>query len=338
MRYPAKTILRVVFPIVVFLISSPLLAQKQPEGDQAPGAKQEVTASAPDLADIIPKAAQLSGDLATLENRVAGAMDISEFEKKFARIEKNLEGPAAELKQIKDSKAGKLNKFFEIRKIIERESELFEDINKPLKEAIRQFGAWRNDWQAEKQHWERWQSALLEDGDLAQLNSTFAKAKDTIDKALEIVNSQLDSVLRVQSRAGAIQAKILVLSTELDALISAARSGIRVNISPPMFSPQYFSQYSSELWYALLKGVVETPWISTRILDRQGWIVFMQVFFSVFVILSIYRNRQLISNSQRWRFRDEPGALRLCATLADSCGTAFCRRNIFWHNRVHVVL
>ncbi|MGD9239072.1 MAG: mechanosensitive ion channel [Desulfobacterales bacterium] len=302
MRYPAKTILRVVFPIVVFLISSPLLAQEQPEGDQAPGAKQEVTASAPDLADIIPKAAQLSGDLAALENRVAGAMDISEFEKKIARIEKNLEGPAAELKQIKDSKAGKLNKFFEIRKIIERESELFEDINKPLKEAIRQFGAWRNDWQAEKQHWERWQSALLEDGDLAQLNSTFAKAKDTIDKALEIVNSQLDSVLRVQSRAGAIQAKILVLSAELDALISAARSGIRVNISPPMFSSQYFSQYSSELWYALLKGVVETPWISTRILDRQGWIVFMQVFFSVFVILSIYRNRQLISNSQRWRF------------------------------------
>jgi potassium efflux system protein len=302
MRYLAKTILRVVFPIVVFLISSPLLAQEQPEGDQAPGAKQEVTESVPNLADIIPKAAQLSGDLASLESRVAVAMDISEFEKKFAQIEENLEGPAAELKQIKDSKAGKLNKFFEIRKIIERESELFEDINKPLKEAIRQFGAWRNDWQAEKQHWERWQSALLEDGDLAQLNSTFAKAKDTIDKALEIVNSQLDSVLRVQSRAGAIQAKILVLSAELDALISAARSGIRVNISPPMFSSQYFSQYSSELWYALLKGVVETPWISTRILDRQGWIVFMQVFFSVFVILSIYRNRQLISNSQRWRF------------------------------------
>jgi small-conductance mechanosensitive channel len=279
-----------------------VLAQEQPNGDQPPEAKQEVTESVPNLADIIPKAAQLSGDLAALENRVAGAMDISEFEKKFARIEKNLEGPAAELKQIKDSKAGMLNKFFEIRKIIERESELFEDINKPLKEAIRQFGAWRNDWQAEKQHWERWQSALLEDGDLAQLNSTFAKAKDTIDKALEIVNSQLDSVLRVQSRAGAIQAKILVLSAELDALISAARSGIRVNISPPMFSSQYFSQYSSELWYALLKGVVETPWISTRILDRQGWIVFMQVFFSVFVILSIYRNRQLISNSQRWRF------------------------------------
>ena len=119
MRYPAKTILRIVFPIFVFLISNPVLAQEQqtqvqPNGDQPPEAKQEVTESVPNLADIIPKAAKLSGDLASLENRVAVARDISEFEKKFAQIEENLEGPAAELQQIKDSKAGKLNKFYEI--------------------------------------------------------------------------------------------------------------------------------------------------------------------------------------------------------------------------------
>jgi small-conductance mechanosensitive channel len=69
-----------------------------------------------------------------------------------------------------------------------------------------------------------------------------------------------------------------------------------------MFSSRYFSQYSSELWYALLKGMVQTPWISTNFLDRQGLIIFLQVFFSLFVILFVYRNRQLIGNSQRWRF------------------------------------
>ena len=307
MRHPAKTILRIVFLIFVFLISSPVLAQEQPtqeqpNGDQPPEAKQEVTESIPNLADIIPKAAKLSGDLTSLESRVAVAMDISELEKKFAQIKENLEGPAAELQQIKDSKVDKLYKFYEIREIIERESELLEDINDPLNEAIRQFGAWRDDWQAEKQNWERWQSVLLEDGEPAQLNSSFAKAKDTIDKALEIVNSQLDSMFKVQATAGTIQSKILVLNAQIDTLISVARSGIRVSNSPPMFSSRYFFQYSSELWYALLKGMVQTPWISTNFLDRQGLIIFLQVFFSLFVIFFVYRNRQLIGNSQRWRF------------------------------------
>jgi hypothetical protein len=120
---------------------------------------------------------------------------------------------------------------------------------------IIQLGIWRKDWLAEKQHWNQWQSALREDGDITQLISTLEKANNTIDKALEIINSQLNLMLPVQQRAGNIQAKIYAFRGELEALILGARSGVRVNISPPMFSPQYFSQFSNELWYALRKGL-----------------------------------------------------------------------------------
>jgi hypothetical protein len=239
MRYLAKKILRSVLPIVVLLVSSHVFAQEQLKGDQTTGAKQDVAVSAPDLAEIIPKAAKLSGDLAILENRVRDVLDISEFEKKYAGIEENLKGPAAQLQQIKDSKGIRLKKLVELRKVIERENELYEEISRPLSEGIRQFGAWRNDWQAEKQRWNEWQPILLEDGDFAQLKSTFEKAKDTIGKALEIVLSQLNSMLAVQERAGNIQAKIIALITEFDSLILAARSGARVHISPPMFSSRY---------------------------------------------------------------------------------------------------
>ena len=202
MRHPIKKILRLVLPIVVILISSQVLAIEQPNGDQTSGTKRDVSVSAPDLADIIPKATKLSGDLATLENRVTGVLDVSEFEKKYARIEENLKDPAAQLQQIKDSKDGRLNKLVEIRKVIERENALFEEISRPLGKTIRQFGAWRNDWQAEKQQWNKWESVLVKDGDLDQLKSIFAKAKDTIDEALKIVNSQLDSMLKSRQYTG----------------------------------------------------------------------------------------------------------------------------------------
>jgi potassium efflux system protein len=302
MKNPVEKILTVALAIAIFLIPRYALPQEQPNGDQPKEIKQEKTESAPDLAEVIPKVTKLAADLVALENRVSAAPDVSEFEKKVAGIEESLKEPATQLQQIRDAKDGRLNKLVELRKVIERENKLFEEISKPLGEAIHQFGTWRNDWLAEKQQWSQWQSTLLEEGDLTPLQSTFARAKDTIDRALEIVVSKLNSMLAAQERAGNVQAKIIALSTELDSLVLAARSGIRVNISPPMFSFRYFSQYSNELWYALQKGLVETAWPDSRFFDQQGLIVFVHVFFCLFVIIAVYRNRQRLSESKRWWF------------------------------------
>ena len=255
MKHPVKKILWIVVPIAVLLILSHVSAQEQFNDDQTAEAKRDLSETAWDLAEIIPKAAKLSGELAILENKATNVLDISEFEKKYARIEKNLKNPFAKLNQIKESKDRRFDKLVELRKRIERENEIFEEINKPLNETISQFGVWRKDWLAEKQHWNQWQSALREDGDITQLISTLEKANNTIDKALEIINSQINLLLPVQQRAGNIQAKIYAFRGELEALILGARPGVRVNISPPMFSPQYFSQFSNELWYALRKGL-----------------------------------------------------------------------------------
>ena len=84
-------------------------------------------------------------------------------------------------------------------------------LSKPIAETIRQFGAWRNDWHSEKQQWHKWESVLVKDGDLDQLESIFSKARDTIDKALGIVNSKLGAMLTVQERAGNIQEKIIAI-------------------------------------------------------------------------------------------------------------------------------
>ncbi|MGD9132123.1 MAG: mechanosensitive ion channel [Desulfobacterales bacterium] len=302
MKLPKKKILAVVLPIAILLIPFQVSAQDQSQSDQTAAAKPDLPASAPDLADIIPKATKLAADLATLENRVTGAPDVSEFEKKVAEIEESLKDPAAQLQQIKDAKDGRLNKLVEIRRVIEQENKLFEEIIKPLGEAIHQFGTWRNNWLAEKQHWNQWQSALLEEGDLAPLQSTFARAKDTIDKALEIVVSQLNLMLKAQERAGKTQSKLIALDTELDSLVLAARSSVRISMSPPMYSPRYFSQYSSELWYALQKGLAGISWPDRRFLDQQGLIVFVHVLFCLIVIIAVYRNRKVLNDSKSWWF------------------------------------
>jgi hypothetical protein len=76
MKIFAKKILGAVLSMAVLLISSHGLAQEQYKGDQTSGAKQETLVSPPDLADIVPSAAELTGRLAALENRTKGGLDI----------------------------------------------------------------------------------------------------------------------------------------------------------------------------------------------------------------------------------------------------------------------
>ena len=78
-------------------------------------------------------------------------------------------------------------------------------------------------------------------------------------------------MLAVQKRAGNIQAQIIALGTEFDSLIFAARSDVRVRISPPMFSSRYLSQFSNELWYALQKGLDEISDDMSGVLAKAGF-------------------------------------------------------------------
>ena len=284
------------------LISTCVPAHTQPTADQAAGTKQELAVAAPDLGEIIPLAAKLSGRLATLEIEVTGILDVSEIEKKYAAIEANLRGPAGQLQRLKDSKEFRFNKLAELREAIEQENETFEEISEPLKKAIRRLGAWREEWLAEKKHWNEWRSSLLEQGTLDQVKSTFQKANNTIETALNLVLMQLDSMLAIQEKAGNIHTDINVFGAELDGLILASRHSLLFDTSPPMFSSRYFSQFSSTLWRAVQNGLDDIAWPDNRFFEQLGWIVLLQGLLSFVVIIAAYRKREILKGLKNWRF------------------------------------
>ena len=162
--------------------------------------------------------------------------------------------------------------------VIEQEKELFEETSRPLREEIHQFGTWRNAWQAEKQRWNEWQPILLEDGDLDQLKSTFEEANDTIDRALDIILSQLNSMLAVQERAGNIQAKIIALISEFDSLIIDARSDARSQISPRCFLPGIFLSFQTNCGTHCKKAWIKSHGQTAISSINMGWLYFSWLF------------------------------------------------------------
>ena len=216
MNQNAKRVFKIGFLIFLLLSSSLVFAEEKPKDDQTHEAKQYESEPVPDLADLIPKTTKLSRDLANLENKVAGILDISKFDDKYARIEDDLKNPTAQLEQTKASKNVKLDKLLEIKIEIEQASDLLTEINKPIGETIRQFSKWRNSWYAEKQQWSKWESALVKYGDLDQIKSIFTTAAYTHAKALGIVKSHQSSILTAQERASDIQEKIIAIDSAFD--------------------------------------------------------------------------------------------------------------------------
>jgi len=298
----ATKILGIVLAIAVLLISSNVPAQEPSPGDQGPGAKERISVGALDLADIIPLAAELTGRLATLENAIKRGLDISAVENKYDRIEMELEGPAGQLQRLRDSKDYKYSKLVALREAIKQEDESLEKINKPVNLAIRQIGAWREEWLADKKRWHEWQLSVPKEGVYDQIKPAFEKANDAIEKALNLVLPHLEAILKLQLKAGNIKTKINVLLVELDVLIEQERRGALLDASPPMFSPEYLYQFRSGLWYAAQKKLGEVQWPGNRFFARQGWIVFLQGFLSLVVIIVILRKRQVLNDSKRWRF------------------------------------
>ena len=302
MKIPVKTILGLLLPMAVLLVSNQGLAQEQSQTDQILGSEKELSLPVPNLADIVPLAVELTGRLASLEKKVKDVPDISEVEKQFAGIEANLKRPADQLQRVKESKEYRYHKLVELKETIEREYNVFAKTSRPLSQALRQLETYRKEWLAEKNRWNEWLSSRVKEDEQEQLQSTFSKVNDTIQTALDLILSQLEALLMVQEKAGNINAKIKALTAELEGMIVEERRGALLIASPPMLSFKYISQFRSELWYAVQKGLAEISWPDTRFFARHGGIVLIQVFLSLAVMIAVYRNRRVLNESERWRF------------------------------------
>ncbi len=302
MKISEKTILGIVLSMAVLFVSNQGLAQEKTQTDQTAAPKGEQSTPVPDLADIVPLAAELTGRLASLEKKVKDLPDVPEIEKAYTGIEANLKRPADQLQRVKESKEYRYHRLVELKQKIETENNLFAKTSKPLNQAIRQLEMYRKEWLAEKNRWNEWQSSLVKEDEQEQLQSTFSKVNETIQTALDLILSQLEAMLMVQEKAGSIHAGINALTSELEGLIVDERRGALLIASPPILSFQFISQFSDELWYAIQKGLAEISWPDHRFFDRQGWIVVLQGFLSLIVILSVIRNRRVLNESKRWRF------------------------------------
>ena len=299
MRCSVTKILGLALFVSSMLPAGHVLADQQNQQEQASAAVQNAE---PKLADIIPRATELSTRLAALERKVRRLPDVAPIEKEFASTQKNLEALSNQLVRLKDFQTGHYLGYIRLRQALENERELFDETSKPLADAINQLDAWDMAWRAEKARWTRWQASLLSKQSSDQLSTALAKAIMTSDTALGLVSQHIERLTAVQARGAEIKLRMDSLETGVQALVAEARQDTLLGKLPPMYSGLYFSQFRTELWRATWDGFTLLSWPDRRFLAQHGLAFSLLFMLFVGITAVIHSNRQALRNSEHWRF------------------------------------
>lgn len=293
----------------VLFLSGFVMAGEHVKDDPPSDANTEIILGNPDIADIIPLSGKLSGSLTVLKNQISRLPNVDIVEKQYEEIGLDLKKLSNQLKELKESKEYRFNKIEELKGLIKNKTESITKISKPLNQSIRQLENWRKDWQKEKSQWNQWQIIINKENAPYQLKSAFQKAKTAIDTAIKLIISKLSVRMSVQEKSAEIESKIVEFSADLGEMLSNRKREVIFNASPPMFSNEYFSQFSGDLWFAIAKGLHQLIIPDDDFSEQRGWVIFSQLIFSFFTGFIFYRRKQFLKTSEHWCFlADRPFA------------------------------
>jgi potassium-dependent mechanosensitive channel len=305
MKLLAAKIFWVVLLTALFVMPPGVGAQKQPPTPPPEPAKPEKPPEVPDLAELILRSNKLSNHLAVLETKITSGPDVQALEKDLKKLEARLAQYPHIIEQMEASPVLNLEQIAAYKDTIRLSADDLEDIIQPLAKAIRNLSEARTEWLAERKRWQEWQSELLTDGGLAEIKTIFTNAQNTIDSALLLINQQLQPLLVLLQETGKVDSTINRLIAELDNLASARRRALMPAETAPMFSWTYLAQLKDLTWFEAERGMQSLAWPKPEFYKNQGWILGLQVFSTLVIILLIFRYRDQIMESERWRFLAE---------------------------------
>ena len=150
----------IIFLAVPLLMLSEVPAQQGNEDARPSESKTEETIAAPELADLVPSATELSRRLDLLGKRISDKLNVSAVEKSYAEILANLDDHSSKLQSLKDEEDYRYIELIELKTAILGEAASLQALSKPLAQAIQEIEGIRKEWLGEKRKWIEWKVLL----------------------------------------------------------------------------------------------------------------------------------------------------------------------------------
>ena len=259
--------------------------------------------SATNLPNLISMATELSNRSLSLEEEIITLSDIEVTQKKLAKITQKTEYLSKKLRFLKNNETYYYDQLFDIRAQIDQDGDALHEIIKSTKKAINQAEFWKNDWEDEGTRWRQLQSfAIKKQVSSATLEPTFAQVKNSITKSQDIISKRLEPLLSQLQTTKVIHASQCSLELELDSLVTVLDHNLMDKNAHSVFSSRYYSLLRNGIQKELPQSLANISLPEMQFIERQGWLIFIQVLLTLILSVSIFQQRHQLIEKKQWRF------------------------------------
>jgi len=256
----------------------------------------------PTLGNIIPQAALLSDNLATLNNSVDDIVDVKSIDENYKKIAKELKGITAEFNKFKKEGVISTNELDNLKGELNKSGQKFEDSNKALKDAIELLEKSRTEWLGYKSTWANYKEVLTSEDLPLEAKKALNSANKTISKALDVISSKLNVLMKLQQSGYSNQSVINNLNTQISILKQKKIASAFEDGSIPMYSGKFYEQFNDKLWPNMKRGFKNVILPGKSFFENNWWIFLSQLFLTIFIVYIIRKNTAFLKEKTAYAY------------------------------------
>jgi small-conductance mechanosensitive channel len=282
------------------------------------------------LSDLIPKTAALKERLDSLTRQLSSLPDYEQVDMQLQEVEANVDTLAQKLEGLKDDNRFQYERIVEFIKSAESVNRSLEKLNQPLASGLQQIDAWRDQWRKDLESWRKWEDTAAADLALPMVKVEFENAIRSIETAQEHILRRMKPIMAVQKRLFDTQVRVKQLLEQAKSKIASARGKFLYDVSPPLYSPEFFNQFGRWMIFDLTSNLKKFLEFKAGFFAQSAWVIFLHAILALAVAFVIRKSKRILKGIHSLHFMtlNPRSAAWLMATAA--CWSFYAPMPALW--------
>ncbi len=262
----------------------------------------------PGVAEIIPRASQLSENAMKAEAEMAPLADLTQIRTEMEGIksrQNEIMGRVAALGEIEN---WTFDRLLEVRGTVGNHMTGLRRLVDTLSQRLTQLETIRQKWKAEEDFWKDWRTTLknsTEDAPKTAFTESIAQAQKVGERAREITIPLVEA----QKEGSSLQTAMLDVQNKIETALDNLRKQIFQKTTHSFISKDFYLQFTPELFTSTINGILAATKIQWDFLLEKPWVALLQVVTTVLLAFFILRHRKGERINEEWKFMaDHPWA------------------------------
>ena len=283
------------------------------------------------LADLIPKATELSKKFLEMQATLSGMKDAGVVEDGLQEVSETRNLLQEQLHSLQINPKGKYQELAELQKLMQEADLHAAAVSKRLDDSIAIFDTWIDFWGEEEKGLSLWEEGLGASSSLPAVQKVLKQLQDTVDRANQTINEGLVPLLALQKKGGDLQLSLHGLTLQIEQLFKDKfRHGLSRQ-APFLFSFEFMTQFNGKILQQAAEGAAQVLRPNFSFLQTVKLKLSFSLLIFIILFATLFTGRHSLKRSGYCSFScNRPAAVSLFISLLFFQGIIQVELPPFW--------